>query len=801
MKKSLLISMAFSLLTFCATGQQFQTKTSFKLQAGNQPLQVGWADVNNDSLLDMILSVKNQNQVSLIAYPNPDQGPSGKIVLAATPFRSGTFTLSDFNQDNKIDLVFSGTDSLQADRTEIYINLGSFIFQKPNTPLLSQAASKITFSDLNNDAEKDLVLIDTSGAFTAFRNKGQNFTVLFDSTQLKAQDFAIFDFDGNGFNDIAISGENQLHQIVLTLIEFRDAFDPLLTIQLPIPVKGRIEAGDLNHDGLFDLIVSGEMGNGQWVTQTFINQDTVFLTGRSWPGLKNASIKIADFDSDGKADVALRGQDTLGRDLNWVATFSGDSLLLPTQNLLLQSFGDYDRDGDLDVVQILDTLGVAVLENKALVKNSQPSPPSTASGVFVLNRLFLYWQRPADDHTPSPALTHDLLLLSGQTEIYSGEFDLKSLQRMTVSHGNQSSHNFSLLRVPLTSYSFQVQTVDNAFVGSHIITGQCSGQECVQFKTHVLHICKDAPVTIVSPQPMLWFSFAKGFLGKSDSMSVDSKTDTLFSFMPQNNLSCDLIQLYLVEQSVNDTLTVSKNLITCEGKTALLYTDDEWQDIVWKDANNNQKGTGDTLHYSVTKDETLIATGHNSRGCFLKQTETLRVSKPSLSLKGDAFKILKGQSVTLHASGAIYYSWYPPEGLGNYSVADPVASPTETTTYTVTGFDSLNCMAVARVLVEVEQTAFVPNLFTPNGDGKNDELRIYGLPQAKEFYFAIHNREGNLVYESRDLAVVVSQGWDGSNHGVLQPPGLYYWKIEGSFDNGSPLYLNGKTKGSILLVR
>ena len=800
MKKNLLLPMA-CLLSFSVTGQQFQNKVSFKLQAGSQPLQVAWADANNDSLLDIILSVKNQNQVSLVAYKNPDQGASGKIVVAATPFRSGTFTLCDFNQDNKIDLAFSGTDSLQVDRTEVYINQGSFIFQKLNTTLLSLSASRINFSDLNNDAQKELVLINTSGAFTAFKNKGQNFSVLFDSSNMKAQDFAIFDFDGNGFNDIAVSGENQLHQIMLTLIEFRNAFDTLRTIQFPIPVKGRIEAGDLNHDGLFDLIVSGEKGDGQWVTQTFINQDTVFLTGRSWPGLKNATLKIADFDSDGKADIALQGQDTLGRALNWVATFSGDSLVLPTQDLLVQSFGDYDLDGDLDLVQISDTLGVVVLENEALVKNSRPSPPSNALGVFILDRLFLYWQKPGDDHTPSPALTYDLLLLSGQTETYSGEFDLKNSQRMTVSHGNQSSHNFSLLSVPVAGYSFQVQAVDNAFVGSHTNSGQCSGQECIHFETHTLNLCKDAPVTITSLQPLLWFSFTNGFLGKSDSLTIDSQTDTLFSFIPQNSFSCDMIKLYLLEKSAKDTLTISKNLITCEGKTALLFTDDEWQDVLWRDANNSQKGTGDTLHYAVTKDETLIANGHNSRGCYLKQTGALRVSKPKLSLNGDDFKILKGQSVTLHAFGANTYWWQPPQGLTNNVIADPVASPTETTSYTVTGFDSLNCTAEAKVLVEVEQTAFVPNLFTPNGDGKNDELRIYGLYQAKEFYFAVHNREGNIVYESRDLASVVSQGWDGSYHGVWQPPGLYYWKIEGSFDNGSPLYLNGKTKGSILLVR
>jgi len=130
-----------------------------------------------------------------------------------------------------------------------------------------------------------------------------------------------------------------------------------------------------------------------------------------------------------------------------------------------------------------------------------------------------------------------LLLLSGQIETYSAEFDRKTLQRITVSHGNQGTHNFSLLKVPVASYAFQIHGIDNSFVGSGfgsgLCSGVCSGQSasgCLQIETHTIALCDDAPVTLPSPQAVLWFSFDKGFLGEFDSLMADGKTDTIFSF-------------------------------------------------------------------------------------------------------------------------------------------------------------------------------------------------------------------------------------------------------------------------------
>jgi gliding motility-associated-like protein len=101
----------------------------------------------------------------------------------------------------------------------------------------------------------------------------------------------------------------------------------------------------------------------------------------------------------------------------------------------------------------------------------------------------------------------------------------------------------------------------------------------------------------------------------------------------------------------------------------------------------------------------------------------------------------------------------------------------------------------------VEETAFIPNLFTPNEDGKNDALKIYGLGPVSNFSFAIYNREGTLVYDTRNISEITTQGWNGTTRGMNLPAGVYHWKVAGEINGGKRLQLNGKNSGSVVLLR
>ena len=128
--------------------------------------------------------------------------------------------------------------------------------------------------------------------------------------------------------------------------------------------------------------------------------------------------------------------------------------------------------------------------------------------------------------------------------------------------------------------------------------------------------------------------------------------------------------------------------------------------------------------------------------------------------------ILEGTSATLIATGTDIerYEWTPANGLSCTDCAQPIASPVRTTTYIITGYNHF-CKATDDVVINVgcEQSIFMPNTFTPNGDGLNDRL----FPQRKSSSliksFRIFNRWGEMVFEKTNFEI--------DSHALLKPRG------------------------------
>nr|WP_121270693.1 putative Ig domain-containing protein [Pedobacter schmidteae] len=87
---------------------------------------------------------------------------------------------------------------------------------------------------------------------------------------------------------------------------------------------------------------------------------------------------------------------------------------------------------------------------------------------------------------------------------------------------------------------------------------------------------------------------------------------------------------------------------------------------------------------------------------------------------------------------------------------------------------------------------FVPNTFTPNNDGKNDVLYVYGNTIAK-IRLRVYNQWGQFLYESLN----VQNGWDGTYKGQMQPNGVYVYYLEAEFNDGTKT----TKKGTITLLR
>jgi gliding motility-associated-like protein len=159
--------------------------------------------------------------------------------------------------------------------------------------------------------------------------------------------------------------------------------------------------------------------------------------------------------------------------------------------------------------------------------------------------------------------------------------------------------------------------------------------------------------------------------------------------------------------------------------------------------------------------------------------------------------IIQGESISLIASGASSYIWSPSVSLSCEDCTNPIASPTTTTTYTVTGTDISGCIGTAEVTIFVTTICgevFVPSVFSPNGLGptENNTLCVIGNCIA-ELNYSIYNRWGERVFETTDLNIC----WDGYHKDKPLNTGVYAYKLIATLFDGT----NIEESGNLTLVR
>jgi len=149
----------------------------------------------------------------------------------------------------------------------------------------------------------------------------------------------------------------------------------------------------------------------------------------------------------------------------------------------------------------------------------------------------------------------------------------------------------------------------------------------------------------------------------------------------------------------------------------------------------------------------------------------------------------------LLGSGGSKYQWSPANVLDNPQAQNPIAILQTDTRFNLIIKDTLGCTGTSTVLVKVYKgsTYYVPNAFTPNGDGLNDVFKAIAPGIKQTDYFKIFDRWGKLVFETNNM----SKGWDGKYGGLAQPTAVYVWIIKGLDITGKIIEL----KGIVTLIR
>jgi gliding motility-associated-like protein len=151
----------------------------------------------------------------------------------------------------------------------------------------------------------------------------------------------------------------------------------------------------------------------------------------------------------------------------------------------------------------------------------------------------------------------------------------------------------------------------------------------------------------------------------------------------------------------------------------------------------------------------------------------------------------------LNATGANLYIWTPVTTLNNPAISNPIATPTTTTEYIVTGTNISGCKGYDTVTVKVDNVNrsgyLMPSAFTPNNDGLNDCYGIKYWGVINELEFSIYNRWGERIFFTRNIG----QCWDGTYKGAKQNGGVYVYMIRAKTTCESEVF----RKGTVVLVR
>jgi gliding motility-associated-like protein len=186
----------------------------------------------------------------------------------------------------------------------------------------------------------------------------------------------------------------------------------------------------------------------------------------------------------------------------------------------------------------------------------------------------------------------------------------------------------------------------------------------------------------------------------------------------------------------------------------------------------------ETPHTNVTvarpdTTEDFILTVTDNYGCNFIEKDTVRVyvQPPVPAFAGNDTIAIRGTPHQLLATGGVNYEWTPSTPLNLSTIANPLATLFNDQQFVVKVTDIGGCIGFDTVYVQIYDgpAYYVPNTFSPNGDGINDIFRAIPVGISYTEWFRVFNRFGELVFETNKWL----KGWDGTYLGKKQSPGVY----------------------------
>ncbi|WP_228448262.1 MULTISPECIES: T9SS type A sorting domain-containing protein [unclassified Chryseobacterium] len=474
---------------------------------------IRFIDFNNDGLMDIIstglsyMDIVNYKHYRFkntgVGFVRQDELP-GKIY--------GSLEVFDFNHDGKQDYAINGTQFAHGggfrNSVDFYQNTGSGFTMTENWADGTQNGS-FKVIDLNNDHLLDLVIIgsDINGDPVSKVYINQNGTLVHTQAldSLISGKLEVADFNADGFQDMVVVGKDPNDDPYLAVM-MNDGTGTFVVQQIPTGIsEASVSVGDLNNDGYYDFIISGDVNYNAVVKTYLYNVTNQQFTEGTTSGIHSLGgpgfIQLFDFNNDNHLDVLLAGFD-------WAN---------PSIPSLTKMF-----------------------KNNSTEQNAKPTAPTNLNLIKNGNRFNFTWSGATDDKTPTNALRYEIKV--GSTP---GSQDIAKYIVTTPSW-------FLDLDPSIQNVYWSVRSIDASKVYSDVSTqGTLSTRENTVNREQEL---------VVYPNPTSDKVFIKG--EKVSDAEIYSMEGRKMSIILKSDQSIDVSHLpkgiYLLKLKIKNEITTKK---------------------------------------------------------------------------------------------------------------------------------------------------------------------------------------------------------------------------------------------------
>ncbi|HSH04522.1 MAG TPA: FG-GAP-like repeat-containing protein, partial [Anaerolineae bacterium] len=312
------------------------------------------------------------------------------VTTNLTPVRDGSVAWGDYDNDGDLDLLLAG-ESTAGSISQVYRNDNN-VFTDIAAGLVGADDSSVAWGDYDNDGDLDILLVGSSFIAKVYRNDAGIFTDInagLDGASRGSVDWG--DYDNDGDLDILLTGG---FGVAISRVyrndngAFVDIGAGLTGVEL-----SSVDWGDYDNDGDLDILLSGD--NFGRVSHVYRNDAGVFTNiGAGLETVRQSSVDWGDYDDDGDLDILLTGFNGVTSIShiyrNDAGTFTNINAGLSGLTQGHSAWGDYDNDGDLDI--LMTGLDIASTETTTkLYRNDAGSFTAIDAGLTNVQLSSVAW--------------------------------------------------------------------------------------------------------------------------------------------------------------------------------------------------------------------------------------------------------------------------------------------------------------------------------------------------------------------------------------------------------------------------